>query len=111
MKYIFSLIAWIAFVFPNYAQITTPKAHFGFNIGDDYHLANFTQTESYFKKLASESNRVKYTVIGKTEEGRDQPMLIISNEENLKNLKKYQSIAQQLARAEMTVEDAKKIGR
>lgn len=109
MKYIFSLIAWIAFVFPNYAQITTPKAHFGFNIGDDYHLANFTQTESYFKKLASESNRVKYTVIGKTEEGRDQPMLIISNEENLKNLKKYQSIAQQLARAEMTVEDAKKL--
>ena len=23
--------------------VTAPKQHFGFNIGDDYHLANYTQ--------------------------------------------------------------------
>ena len=29
--------------------IPTPKEHFGFAIGDDYHLATYTQTEAYFK--------------------------------------------------------------
>src|SRR6201996_1908568 len=74
------------------APIPTPKEHFGFNIGDNYMLANYTQTEAYFKKLASASDRCKYTVIGKTEEGRDQFMLIISSPENLKNLEHYRSI-------------------
>jgi len=34
-------------------NIPTPKEHFGFNIGDDYQLATYTQTEAYFKKLAA----------------------------------------------------------
>src|SRR5688572_25315193 len=41
------------------AKITSPKEHFGFAIGDDYHLATYTQTEAYFKKVAAESNRVR----------------------------------------------------
>ena len=56
--------------------IPTPKEAFGFNIGDNYQLANYTQTEAYFKKLAAASDRVKLVVIGQTEEGRDQLMLI-----------------------------------
>ncbi|MHA4893780.1 M14 family metallopeptidase [Pedobacter sp. PWIIR3] len=81
-------------------NIPDPKAHFGFNIGDDYQLANFTQTEAYFKKLAAASDRVKLVDIGKTEEGRTQYMMIISSPENLKNLARYQQISQQLAHAE-----------
>jgi hypothetical protein len=81
-------------------SIPTPKEHFGFNIGDNYMLANYTQTEAYFKKLAAASDRCRYTVIGKTEEGRDQFMLIVSSPENLKNLDHYKSISQQLAHAE-----------
>ena len=80
--------------------IPTPKEHFGFNIGDNYMLANYTQTEAYLKKLAAASDRCRYTVIGKTEEGRDEFMLIISSPENLKNLDHYRSISQQLAHAE-----------
>jgi hypothetical protein len=80
--------------------IPTPKEHFGFSIGDNYQLATFTQTEAYFKKLAAASDRLRYTVIGKTEEGRDQPMLIVSSPENLKKLDRYKSISQQLAHAE-----------
>jgi len=81
-------------------HIPTPKEHFGFNIGDNYMLANYTQTEAYVKKLAAASDRCRYTVIGKTEEGRDQFMLIISSPENIKNLDHYKSISQQLAHAE-----------
>ena len=80
--------------------VPTPKEHFGFNIGDDYQLANFTQTEAYFKKLAASSNRTKLVEIGKTEEGRNQFMLIVSSPENIKNLEKYKDISQKMARAE-----------
>src|ERR1700754_2956798 len=80
--------------------VPSPKEHFGFNIGDNYMLANYTQTEAYFKKLAAASDRARYTVIGKTEEGRDQFMLIVSSPENLKNLDHYKNISQQLAHAE-----------
>ena len=80
--------------------IPAPKEFFGFNIGDNYMLANYTQTEAYIKKIAAASDRAKYTVIGKTEEGRDQFMLIGSSPENIKNLDHYKSISQQLAHAE-----------
>ncbi len=79
--------------------IPNPKQHFGFNIGDDYRLANYTQTEAYFKKLAA-SSRTKYVDIGLTEEGRHQFMLIVSSPQNIKLLDKYKHISQQLARAE-----------
>jgi hypothetical protein len=80
--------------------IPTPKEHFGFAIGDNYQLATYTQTEAYFKKLAAASDRARLTVIGKTEEGRDQFMLIVSSPANLKLLDRYKSISQQLAHAE-----------
>lgn len=89
-------------------NVPTPKSHFGFDIGDDYQLANYTQTEAYFKKLAETSKRVKLVDIGKTEEGRSQYMLIITSPENQKNLERYKEISQKLAHAEdLTKEQAK----
>jgi hypothetical protein len=80
--------------------VPSPKEHFGFNIGDNYMLANYAQTEAYFKKLAAASDRIKLIDIGKTEEGRSQYMLIVSSAENIKNLNKYKEISQKLSRAE-----------
>ncbi|QKZ12979.1 M14 metallopeptidase family protein [Spirosoma sp. KUDC1026] len=89
-------------------SIPSPKEHFGFNIGDDYQLATYTQTEAYFKKLAASSDRVKLVDIGETEEGRRQYMLIVSSPENLKKLDRYKEISQKLAHAEgLTDEQAK----
>ena len=87
-------------------NIPTPKDHFGFTIGDNYQLANFTQTEAYFKKLAQASPRAKYTVIGKTEEGRDQFMLIVTSPENHKKLEAYKQISQKMGNADITMEQA-----
>jgi hypothetical protein len=88
-------------------NVPSPKEHFGFNIGDDYQLANYTQTEAYFKKLSA-SPRTKLVDIGLTEEGRHQWMLIVSSPENIKNLDKYKDISRKLARAEgLTDEQAK----
>jgi len=99
MRKFFLLLAGI-FLFNNlFAQIS-PKEHFGFTIGDNYQLANFTQTAEYFKKISEQSDRVKLLSIGLTEEGRTQPMLIVSSPDNLKNLEQYKEISQKLARAE-----------
>lgn len=97
--------AFIQMVFAQ--QITSPKEHFGFQIGDDYQLATFTETEQYFKKLDQQSDRLLYTVIGKTEEGRDQCMLIISSPENLKNLEEFKNISTKLAHAELSEAEAR----
>jgi hypothetical protein len=86
-------------------KITTPKDALGFNLGDDYMVANYTQLEAYWKKLASESDRMKLVSIGKTEEGRDQWMAIISSPDNIKNLDKYKEISRRLALAEGVSEE------
>src|SRR5215472_1336882 len=89
---------------PVYAQpapkITTPKEQFGFNIGDDYQVANYSQLEAYWKKLAAESSRMKLVDIGPTAEGRRQYMAIISAPENIHRLDHYKQISQKLAHAE-----------
>ncbi len=91
-------------------ELLTPKAYFGFNIGDNYRLANYTQLEEYFSKLASQSDRVKTEVIGQTEEGRNQYIWIVSSPENIRNLSRYKALSQRLARAEgLSPEDAKKL--
>src|SRR6266446_2227225 len=55
-------------------RITPPKEQFGFNIGDDYCLANYKQLTAYWEKLEKESDRIKVVRIGTTEEGRAQLM-------------------------------------
>ena len=88
-------------------KIPTPKEHFGFNIGDNYQLTTFIQTAAYFKKLGETSDRAKYTVIGKTEEGRDQFMLIVTSPENQKKLTEYKKISQKMGNAEIELDEAK----
>ena len=87
-------------------QVDSPKQFLGFNIGDDYQVASYSQLEAYWKKLATQSDRMKLVDIGKTAEGRTQYMAIISAPANLKNLAKYQGISQKLAHAEGVSEPA-----
>jgi hypothetical protein len=86
-------------------KVTTPKDALGFNLGDDYQVANYTQLEAYWKKLASESDRMKLVDMGPTEEGRHQYMAIVSSPENIKKLDHYKEISQKLAHAEGITEE------
>jgi zinc carboxypeptidase len=87
------------------AQVTAPKEALGFNLGDDYQVANYTQLEKYWEKLAAESGRMKLVDIGATAEGRRQYMAIVSSPENLRNLDRYKDIARRLALAEGLTDD------
>ena len=39
-------------------KVTPPKEQFGFAIGDDYRLVNYTQYIDYLKKLQAQSERM-----------------------------------------------------
>src|SRR5881628_1360209 len=74
-------------------RITTPRQALGFDIGDDYHLATYTQLDAYWHTLARQSPRMVLREIGKTAEGRTQLMAIITAPENHKRIARYQEIA------------------
>lgn len=110
----FSMCVWCGLLFivmlgnsPLSAQghITSPKEQFGFNIGDDYHLLNYTQLVEYWSKLAEESPRMRLEKIGTTAEGRDQYMAIITSPENFQKLDHYKDISRRLALAEGLTDD------
>ncbi|WP_262249176.1 M14 family metallopeptidase [Parapedobacter soli] len=97
---------------PAIAQhIPSPKEHFGFAIGEDYKLANYTQSEAYFKKVAAASDRVKIEMAGTTSEGRNQYLIIISSPSNLSKLDTYKEISRKLAHAELAADVAKELVR
>src|SRR5262245_32535896 len=82
------------------APITSPKEFFGFNMGDDYCLANYQQLMGYWSKLERESDRLKVVRIGATEEGRPQLMGVVTSPANHRELARYQEIARRLGRVE-----------
>src|SRR5688572_25528685 len=86
-------------------KVTTPQQFFGHEIGADYVLPNYTKFTEFVKKLDAESDRMIVQSIGKTAEGRDQLMAIITSPENHKNLQKYKDISRRLALAEGLTED------
>ena len=86
-------------------QISSPKQIIGFSIGDDYHMANYTQISTLWKRWEKESDRMKIVSIGNTAEGRPQLMAIISSPENLAKLDRYREISRQLSLATNLTED------
>jgi hypothetical protein len=90
--------------------LTTPRAFFGFDIGDDYRLANYQQISAYWRTLAQESDRMVVREIGTTAEGRTMLMAIVSSPANIRELERYRTISRRLALAEdLTDEEARRL--
>jgi len=90
--------------------ITSPEAAFGFKLGADRKLADWTQLTAYYKKLSTESDRIRYEELGKTTEGRPFIAVTISAPENLAHLDHYLDIQRRLADPRITSpEEAKKL--
>ena len=91
-------------------RITTPREALGHDFGDDYFLANYQAIAAYWRTLERESPRLKVVSMGKTAEGRDQLMAIVTSPENHRNLEKYRAISARLAHAEgLTDDEARKL--
>ena len=69
-------------------SVPSPEDVYGFRVGADYKLADYSQIEDYLSKLDAASNRVKKIEIGETVLGRKMYLMFISTEENLAQLDK-----------------------
>ena len=96
------LAACLAFFIPRHAaaQIPTPASVLGHTPGDDFYLADYEDTLKYFHALAAAApDRMKMITVGKTSEGRDIEVAIISSPANIANLDQIKKDAWQIAHA------------
>jgi hypothetical protein len=78
-------------------EIPTPLSHFGFEIGTDRKLANWTQLTSYYEELAQKSPRVAMDTLGLTTAGLPFVMLTVTSSENHARLDELRGIQMRLA--------------
>ena len=78
------------------AQVPTPVSVLGHNPGDDFYLADYEDTIKYFHALAASSDRIKMFTVGKSTEGKDIEVAVISSPENLARLDEYKKTAGRL---------------
>jgi len=71
---------------PASTTIPSPKDVLGNHIGAPNTLHYYDQIVGYYRALAAKSPRVKIIEIGKSEEGRENVVVMISSEENLAKL-------------------------
>jgi hypothetical protein len=91
---------------------TPPSDFLGFEPGTDRKLADYNQIMAYFKKLESESGKIKVFEIGKTILKKPLIMAVITSEENMAKLDFYRTISRQLRDARgLTPDEAHKLAR
>ena len=71
---------------PVSSTVPTPRAVLGHDIGAPNILDHYADILKYYRALAEKSPRVKIIPTGKTEEGRETVVVLISSEANIKNL-------------------------
>lgn len=79
--------------------VPSPKDFLGADVCSDYTLFNYRQLVDYWKELERSSDRIKVVSIGKTDEGREQYMCIITDPSNMRNLEAIRKGNERLARA------------
>jgi len=78
-------------------QLPTPAEHLGHPLAADFFLPDWELVSGYFKKLDAASARITCISPGKTQDGRDMQLALISSEENLARLDELKKYAHVLA--------------
>ena len=77
--------------------VPTPESVLGFRPGADFELATYEESIAYFQRLDAASDRITLMQTGRTSEGRDWYIALISTPENLTNLEQHKEVAARLA--------------
>jgi len=89
-----------------------PRDVLGFTPGDDYQIADYSQMLEYFRRLDAASDRVRVEVVGKTTQGREMIVAVITAERNFARLDRYREIARKLALArDLSDDEARALAR
>lgn len=90
---------------PASATVPTPLKFLGRIVGTPGELTYAKDIHRYMKAVADAApTRAKYMAIGKTEEGRDMIVMIISDEETIRNLNTYKGYLAELTDPRRTTE-------
>src|SRR6516162_5899670 len=82
------------------AQVATPVSVLGHTPGDDFYLADYEDTVKYFHALADAApDRMKMFTVGKTTQGRNIEIGVISSPANIAKLDETKQVAGRLAHA------------
>jgi len=82
-----------------WAQAPAPESVLGHKPGDDFYLANYEEAVKYFHALAAASDRMKMFTVGKTTQGKDIEVGVISSPKNLARLDEFKKDGRELATA------------
>jgi len=78
----------------------SPESFLGHKVGADRKLAPWPKVVEYLRLLDAASDRISIESAGKSTQGNDMMVLVITSEENQKNLGRYREIAGRLANPE-----------
>ncbi|QSX33496.1 hypothetical protein JYB87_17575 [Shewanella avicenniae] len=94
------------------AELPSPKEILGHNPGDDFYLANYEDSISYFHALAAKSNKIKMFTAGQSTQGKTLEFAVISSPENLAKWEEYKEISRKLADSRgLTDAEARKLAK
>ena len=97
--------AWVAYV-PASATVPSPTKFLGHLVGAPGELSHTSQIYGYFRALAEATPRVKVSVIGKSEEGREILLVAIADEEGIQSLDRLKAATANLADPRKTTPEA-----
>ena len=78
-------------------QLPTPAEHLGHPLAADFYLPDWEQVSGYYRKLDAASARVTVLSPGKTQDGRDMQLALLSSEDNLARIEELKKYAHLLA--------------
>ena len=90
--------------------VPSPKDVLGYYIGAPKKLTRTAEIGKYYRALAAASKRVKVLPAGTTDEGRECLVVVIADEDTIRNLDTYKGYLAQLADPRgLTADQAKQI--
>jgi hypothetical protein len=96
---------WVAYV-PASDTVVSPTKYLGHVVGAEGELSTTAKIYGYFRKLAETSPRVRVETIGRSEEGRDILLVIVSDEAGIRDLAKLKAATAALADPRQTSPEA-----
>src|SRR5579864_3770063 len=82
---------------PKAAGVPSPKDVLGYYVGAPKKLTHVSDLLRYYRALAAASKRVKILPGGQTDEGREQAVVVIADEDTIRNLDAYKGYLAKLA--------------
>jgi hypothetical protein len=77
--------------------IPSPEQFLGHKVGEDRSLAPWPKVVGYLRALDAASDRISIEMPGRSTQGNEMPVVILTSEENQKHLDRYREIARRLA--------------